>query len=737
MTMLDAALALARKGFFVFPIAAGKKSPPAVSQWQEKASRDPQVITNLWRTNHEYNVGICCNRFGDLLGSLLVVDIDSRPNKNGYAALLQIELIEGLEMPATYTQHTPSGGQHLIYYSAVRVRQGTDLLGRGVDVRSTGGYIVGPGSRTSDGNYRAEDHSVDIACAPQWLVERLRDRSENREPVGVGHVTVNPLGAERRVIHYLTQEAPIAIQGQSGDAVTYKVAQACKDFGAWPAMASALMAEHWNPRCVPPWDTVELQRKVQNAFLYGKHTPGIAAPEAVFNALDAAPSQQTTEQKQHPLDALNKDYAFVIAGGGAHILYETTDVSAVGVVEHVTLDAFRQKFAPVKMQIGDKTKSVASIWLEWKERRSYDGIVFQPGQPKDITTDGGKMFFNLWRGFSVEPAERGATHPSVGMFLEHLHVNVCRGNHDLSKWLINYFAHIVQRPYEKPLVALVFRGGKGVGKNALIERVGALLGRHFLLTSNRRYLLGNFNGHLESCLLFALDEAFWSGDKQAEGVIKDLITGREHVIEHKGKEPYTVANRTRVVIIGNEDWLIPASVDERRYAVFDVGEGRKQDREFFKAMREGMERGGYAVLLRYLLDVDLSKADVNHAPSTQGLIDQKLHSLGPLYQWWAQCIEEESIVGGDFVGWPASVETDSMKRAFMRYVKESGLKLWHHEDSRVFKMLRACCPSIERRRAREGADLRYLYYLPPFPTAVAEWNAYLGTAPAALESVLD
>jgi hypothetical protein len=93
--------------------------------------------------------------------------------------------------------------------------------------------------------------------------------------------------------------------------------------------------------------------------------------------------------------------------------------------------------------------------------------------------------------------------------------------------------------------------------------------------------------------MFALDEAFWSGDKQAEGVLKDLITGRDHVIEHKGKEPYSVANKTRVVIIGNEDWLIPASHDERRFAFFDVGDGRKQDRAFFQSMREGMEAGGY------------------------------------------------------------------------------------------------------------------------------------------------
>ncbi|MCU9931097.1 hypothetical protein OFL77_27585, partial [Escherichia coli] len=80
-------------------------------------------------------------------------------------------------------------------------------------------------------------------------------------------------------------------------------------------------------------------------------------------------------------------------------------------------------------------------------------------------------------------------------------------------------------------------------------------------------------------------------------------------------------NITRVAIIGNEDWLVPASFDERRYAVFSVGDGRRQDRDFFHNMRVGMEEGGYAYLLKFLMDFDLSAIDVNEAPQTQGLID--------------------------------------------------------------------------------------------------------------------
>src|SRR5690606_35582068 len=94
-------------------------------------------------------------------------------------------------------------------------------------------------------------------------------------------------------------------------------------------------------------------------------------------------------------------------------------------------------------------------------------------------------------------------------FIHHAKENVCQGDEDLFQWLMGYFAHMVQRPYERPLTTLVFRGGKGVGKNTLIDRVGNLLGEsHYLVATDGRYLTSNFNGHMDSCLCLVLDEAF-------------------------------------------------------------------------------------------------------------------------------------------------------------------------------------------------------------------------------------
>lgn len=335
-----------------------------------------------------------------------------------------------------------------------------------------------------------------------------------------------------------------------------------------------------------------------------------------------------------------------------------------------------------------------------------------------------KTFYNLWRGFAVEP-DPVPTSPeakvALDSFLTHAKDNVCNGSDALYRWLIGYFAHLVQRPWEKPLVALVFKGGKGVGKNALIERIGALLGGHFLVTSNRRYLVGNFNGHLENCLLFALDEAFWSGDKQAEGIIKDLITGKQHVVEHKGKEPYTVDNRTRICIIGNEEWLIPASHDERRFAVFEVGDGRKQDLPYFEAMRVGMERGGYRLLLAHLQSYDLDGLSFNAAPSTKALLDQKHATLEPFPQWWLACLAEGRLAGGDFDGWPAEAECERLRGAFRRYARERNIKSRGPDDRFIGRDLKAW--GVGHKKTRQAG---YVYVLPTLAEARAKWSAWIG-----------
>lgn len=339
-----------------------------------------------------------------------------------------------------------------------------------------------------------------------------------------------------------------------------------------------------------------------------------------------------------------------------------------------------------------------------------------------------KRYYNLFRGFAVTPwpedepvtAEAQA---AVDAFNEHILKNICHGNTELAAWLMGFFAHLVQKPGEKPLVAIVFRGAKGTGKTWPIDCIGHLLGAHYLLTSNRRYLSGNFNGHLENCLFLALDEAFWSGDKQLDGIVKDLITGAHHVIEHKGKEPFKVDNRTRVAIIGNEDWVVPATHDERRFAVFNVGDGRKQDRDFFRQMREGMELGGYRLLLRYLQNYDIRGLDLDGAPKTAALHGQKNASLGLVHNWWLDSLTEGRLLNSDFAeGWVEEVDTIRFRDAFYRGCRERQVGGRLPAVSEIGRELKKCLPDFQGSIRARPANV---YRFPSLEVCRAAWEHFI------------
>ena len=714
---LQHALALAARGFYVFPIVPGKKAPPLINDFPSNATRDTQQIEEWWGKWPDANIGISTSTFGDG-EALLVVDVDNKGAKHGNEELLKLE-IAGCEFPGTLEQQTPTGGLHLVYRVGTSVRQGANVLGKGLDTRSRGGYIVGHGSDVAAGSYTSDGTA--IAPAPDWLVARCgqpRERAAGKDQPAA----VVPPSAETLAAAYLLNDAPASIKGDGGDSVAYRVACRVRDYGVDAATCLRLMLGPWNDRSPPGWSEEKLRAKVEHAYKYATGEQGAAAPENDFAPVHPAAADGSSAVSAHPFEKLNREYAFCLAGGGAHILWETRDHKGAWKLEHLANSAFHQKFAATKITVGKKTEPLTSQWMEWKGRRSFDGLVFMPGK------DCPPQFYNLWRGFAVTPAAT-ANHPSLTAFLDHAETNVCGGDKTLFKWLMGWFAHMIQKPWEKPLVALVFRGGKGVGKGALIGRISALLGGHSLLTSNRRFLVGNFNGHMENLLLFVLDEAFWSGDKQAEGQIKDLITGAAHVIEHKGKEPYTVDNVTRICIIGNEEWLVPATHDERRFAVFDVGDGKKQDRAFFRSMREGMEAGGYSHLLRYLLDFDMTGIDINAAPATKGLLDQKHASMTAFPRWWHECLRAGHIVGGDFEGdWLREVNCARFRQAFLRYANESKLGRYVESDEGIGRALKHCAPSVHRCREtkKPGQVQAYVYRIPELDIARAEWGEHMG-----------
>jgi len=183
------ALALIKKGFRVFPVAANEKRPAAgMANWPDRASATPKVVMEMFPQGNE-NIGVFT---GDR--DFFVVDLDVSDNVNGIENFRQLAENHGQKTVETLTAATPSGGQHLFYRSKVNARNSTEKLAPGVDVRGFNGYVVGVGSKNPHGLYTWKSDRP-IADAPNWLEALVsRQETERQERKTRPHaLTVNDL----------------------------------------------------------------------------------------------------------------------------------------------------------------------------------------------------------------------------------------------------------------------------------------------------------------------------------------------------------------------------------------------------------------------------------------------------------------------------------------------------------------------------------------------------------------
>ena len=163
---LKHALRLAEKGFHVFPLQDGKKTP-RIKGYTDLATTDTAQIERWWQTWPDANIGIATTHFNGG-GALLAFDVDNKNGKNGASSFAAFCIDHKLDPPETFTQTTPTGGKHVIFRVPEALRQGAGVLGEGLDTRSGGGYVVGSGSVIDGKAYT--DNGAATAFAPAEAV---------------------------------------------------------------------------------------------------------------------------------------------------------------------------------------------------------------------------------------------------------------------------------------------------------------------------------------------------------------------------------------------------------------------------------------------------------------------------------------------------------------------------------------------------------------------------------------
>ena len=387
-------------------------------------------------------------------------------------------------------------------------------------------------------------------------------------------------------------------------------------------------------------------------------------------------NRKEAEEGLRELKELNEKHAFVHNYGGkpAVKMEVWNEVYNKKIVEFMVVDSIITIYNNRVAEETRGTKGVQTLgrwWLYHPHRKDYITVTFEPdrapgeyhvedkykkkraeedkkngqGDNQDIHV----TYFNSWEGLGVIP-KKG----SWKKMRKHIYVVLCNKNKIKFKYVIKWLAWAVQNPGLPAQVALIFKGKKGAGKGLVLQSMVDIFGRHGLVISNREHLTGKHNQHLATCAFLYADEAYYPGDKEVEGILKNLITEKTLTTEPKFRELRTSRNCLHIAMATNADWVIPATEDERRYFINEVdnkyAKGECSDfirEQYFDSIWKEKKDGGLEAMLYDLLKINLTNGWVprNSVPETEELRRQIAMSLPKLKYAFMRLLEDGIFPG--------------------------------------------------------------------------------------------
>ncbi|WP_405811229.1 bifunctional DNA primase/polymerase [Streptomyces sp. NBC_01520] len=257
--LLTAALVAAERGWHVFPLRPADKRPalhgesvcPLIGdcagghrKWEDRATTDPDRIRRAW-ADRPFNIGLATGPSG-----LVVVDLDMPKRKTnsstdtpcGVTTFQALCERAGQAVPATYRTRTASGGHHLYFTTppGARLANSAGRLGKLIDTRAHGGYVVAAGSFTATGPYTVTDPTPP-ALLPEWLYALLAPRQPSR---GLMAVASSPK-ASRYAAAALRAETATVRAAQEGerDWTLLSAARALGRFISWGDLPRSVVEE--------------------------------------------------------------------------------------------------------------------------------------------------------------------------------------------------------------------------------------------------------------------------------------------------------------------------------------------------------------------------------------------------------------------------------------------------------------------------------------------------------------
>ena len=379
--------------------------------------------------------------------------------------------------------------------------------------------------------------------------------------------------------------------------------------------------------------------------------------QAKAEKVNNSSSVSTKEEKQ--AFEIMKDYAMLNNQGKAQII-NTTKLGLVASSESGLKSLF-------KNQLIDGVNPV-DIWMQSTNRPLYIDTKFDPScNTKDNA-------YNLFKGFA-HPAQKLI---DIVMFKNFVKDVICSGDDKMYNIVWSFLAQMLQDPTRKMGTALVLLSSKGAGKSVFVKVIGELLKGYFYQSADNKRLLGEFNNHLASTLLFYANELTFTDNKKVISKLKNVITEKNFTYEIKGGATYSADNYIRVIIDSNDDMAVVQTADERRFIYPVISEARIGDTEYFNDLHSLFEMEGfYESLMHELMNYDYTPWEhyLKTPPKNEVTQEQVMESFTAIESWWLNCLEEGHIPYVDYevtYDGKLNITNEAMYLSFVKYTRING-----------------------------------------------------------------
>jgi hypothetical protein len=309
----------------------------------------------------------------------------------------------------------------------------------------------------------------------------------------------------------------------------------------------------------------------------------------------------------------------------------------VDVSEYKRVEASCFKYDDVTITEGglSATINLTNLLLSCKKSITYDSADVIPHSPREKLVLGD--VFNMFGSYQHTFDPNFVVDTSItDKWVNHVRVVLGCKDNALGEYLLNWFAHLLQKPETKTEVVPLIKGISRCGKNLpfnIFQRY--VLNPSLTVTcADIEKVFGRFNSLQMGKLLIVLDETLDSRDRQMAQRMKNAITEETNQIENKGKNVIEVQSFSNFAILTNNDFASIIEQNDARYLCIEANGEMRGNRAYFQDLVDtcsNTKAGEH--LFHWLMARDLSNFVPSDFPETTYKKQLKVKQSCTVIRW--------------------------------------------------------------------------------------------------------